>query len=155
VSVYTPGDCFLYHGSGLIDRIIQRGTRSWWNHCGLIVTADGGIIEALSTGVALNNLIAYPPTAYTVLSPPLDAEQRAHAVAYARGRIGDRYDRLTIAGLALNRLTGLRLTLAVAGEDVCSGLIGEAYERAGLDLGGDGAGLTPADLARLLHAPRP
>ena len=76
-SEYAPGDFILTHSSGLFGRLIRLGEslRYWgedakyarWNHAALIVSVEGDLIEALSTGVIRSPISRYTPTEYYLI----------------------------------------------------------------------------------------
>jgi uncharacterized protein YycO len=144
---YQPGDILLVHGTDLLSRLIGWGTRSHWCHVALIVSAAGDLIEALNTGVTRTTLAKYAGHEVLIVNTRLSAEDRARAVAYATARVGDPYGWLTIAGIVIGRLTGLRLILGLAHHEDCSWMVGEALAHAGVDFNADETMTTPADLA--------
>jgi hypothetical protein len=147
--VPKPGDILLVHSTDLQSRLIQIGTRSFWNHVAIAVSADA-LVEALGGGVAASPVAKYdgrPEGTTRWIDTGRTDDQRALAVAYARSRVGRRYNKAEIASIALGILTGWHFVFGVSGEDICSGLVGEAMERAGATFPKEGTDLTPADLA--------
>jgi hypothetical protein len=118
-----PGDFILTHGGEFFSRVIQfgQGLRfsgkdrpyTYWNHSALIVSADGGLIEALGPGVRRNTLAAYHSTQYTVVHIDASDEDRKEMVAFAEYWIGGQYDWATIVSITLSLLTGLERTTAI------------------------------------------
>src|SRR5205809_6885080 len=128
-----PGDFSLTHGGEFWSRVIHfgQGLRfmgkdrpyTYWNHSALIVSADGGLIEALGPGVRRNSLAAYKDTQYTVVHIDASAEDRAQMVAFAEHWVGARYDWATIVSITISLLTGLKLAFGFPAHPSSSGLL--------------------------------
>jgi len=84
----------------------------------------------------------------------VEDEMRHNAVAYAVSRLGAGYGYLTIATLSAWALFGGRVTVGIAGENVCSGLVASALTRMGELFDGDPVTQMPADLAEKYGARR-
>jgi uncharacterized protein YycO len=138
------GSIVLLHETDWQSRAIQIATRSHWNHVALFTA--GGIVEALSSGVVLSPFFKYQnhPGAQTVR---VDAPDWPLAEAYALSRVGRRYNRTEIASQFCAQMLRSRFYFGIEGEDICSGLVGEALERAGLSFPVDGERMTPGGLA--------
>lgn len=100
-----------------------------WTHSALIVSEDGDVCEALETGVARYNIDKYRGTDYMVVHPIGSPEQRALACAFAEAHVGDKYGRLDFAGLVVQCLFGLNLSIQMDGQFICSGLVSRATEK--------------------------
>jgi len=161
-TTYTPGDILLvndYSGSGdLLGNLIRAGERARygdtddarWTHSAMIVSADGDLVEAMAQGVAKGHVSEYASVQTLVVSPPVPADdpRRAYAVRFALAHVGDRYDVLDFAALALSLLTGLDWSLHSDQRFICSGLCAratECYTDHGYPLPSEA--MTPADLA--------
>ncbi len=156
----VEGDYILVRTEHLVSRLIRWGQRGYgkdaaqWNHVALYV-GDGMMVEALTNGVCLSPVDKYPASDVRHVSAqgddglPTDRE-RAHAVAFAKSCVGERYAYVTIACIALKVLTKGRLQFGVQATSICSGLVARSLERIGMDFNPyDPAELTPAYLAKL------
>lgn len=144
-----PGDILLVHSTSLQSRLIQQGTGSFWNHVCIAISAVV-LVEAVGSGVKASPIDSYaalPADCTRWIDTGRTDDQRALAVAYALSRVGRKYNRAEIASIALGIVSGWKFTFGVSSEDICSGLVGEALERAGVTFSKDGQNLTPADLA--------
>lgn len=73
----VPGDFILVHGHSFISGLIRLGealrihgadrTYAYWNHAALVVTGDGGLIEATGRGVQRANLADYSQSDYQLV----------------------------------------------------------------------------------------
>ena len=154
-----PGDFILTHGGEFFSRVIQfgQGLRymgrdnafTYWNHSALIVSADGGLIEALGPGVRRNTLAAYKDTQYTVVHIDASAEDRAEMVAFAEHWVGAQYDWATIVSITISLLTGAKLSFGFAGQLICSGLVARALERTTAIFDEEPSHVVPAGLAKM------
>lgn len=160
-----PGDFILSHGAEFFSRVIQIGQGltfmgedrkyTYWNHSALIVSDDGGLVEALGPGVRRNNLAAYDDTQYTIVHIEASDEDRGQIVAFAEHWVGARYDWARIVSITLSLLTGLTLTFGFAGQHICSGLVARALERANRIFDQDPSHVLPADLAKMFNVVPP
>lgn len=148
----APGDFLVSHDGDVIDRLIQFGTRSHWNHAALIIDADGTVIEALSTGLAESPASKYASRDTYHVAVALSEEDRREVVAFARSMLSRhaRYGWLQIAAIVLRLLTGGRLVLKIDGTFICSELVARALGQGGVIWTRDPALMSPADL--LVHA---
>ncbi len=140
------------------QRLRYRGRAAkytYWNHAALVVDRDGGIVEALGTGVARRSLHDYDPTQYTLVRITASEEDRAEAAAFACAVIGAEYGWVTIASIALSLVTGGKLAFAIDGQLICSGLVARALERTTLIFRHDPARIMPAELAELFDVQPP
>lgn len=125
-----------------------------WSHCAIVVDAEKGLVcEAVSSGVKINAIAdRFPDGDFAVLS----VGERLHP--HDRGQIMDflgavleskaKYGFWTFAGLALYCLTGSKLCIQKAGTSICSGLVCDAYTRAGVIWERPPYAMTPADIAK-------
>jgi uncharacterized protein YycO len=117
--------------------LIRIGTTSRWNHA-IVYVGDGRAVSADPTGVKLVNIADYKDIAWN-RHEQLTDEQREHIAKNALSFVGRPYDFFTIALLAL-RILGLKLNLPLftylAKKDgfICSELVAEAYDKAGVAL---------------------
>lgn len=96
------GQVFVARTSGLAGWIIRVGTRSAWNHCGVITSEGGDTVEAQPPKVTEGRLSRYKHTMTS--SFPLTDEQRAAIVKDALATVGLRYGWLDIIACALRAL---------------------------------------------------
>ena len=141
MTTYTPGDILLvndYAGSSdLLGNLIRAGERARygnsdharWTHAALITTTDGDIVEALAHGVCRSHVTDYNAYETLVISPRYAAaSKRDYAVRFATAQVGDRYDVIDFATIALSILTGFDLSLHTDKRYICSGLVSRATE---------------------------
>src|SRR5688572_26769740 len=154
-----PGDFILTHGGEFFSRVIQfgQGLRfmgddrpyTYWNHSALIVSADGGLIEALGPGIRRNTLAAYEGTQYTVVHIEASDEDRRQMTAFAEHWVGGQYDWAKIVSITLSLLTGAKVSFGFAGQQICSGLVARALERTSAIFDEEPSHVMPADLAKM------
>lgn len=133
----------------LAQRLAGYGDASRWNHIAIVEDAMV-LIEATPGGIKrtpVGYYLADGSKQTRVISLALSAEDRAQALAFARGQIGRRYGFLTIISVAL-RLLRVPWVFEAPGTYTCAGFVAEALERAGYELDGEWA--SPAGIARAL-----
>jgi uncharacterized protein YycO len=156
------GDIVLFHGPNFYSRLIRfgqalrfRGDRkrfAHWNHVAIVVGFEDDepvIVEAVSEvrkGKIWDNynLIDYE---IEFVSPLLNDSDRLQVIDYCNRQVGDEYDWVEIISLAVRCLFGGSLSIKFSESHICSGLVGEALERAGYDFGREASDLMPADIA--------
>lgn len=143
------GQQLRIHGA---DRVFVR-----WTHAALLVDADGGLIEAVGTGVRRWHLDDYAGDDYVVVRIETSDENRDEVVRFAEWALEShaRYSRLSTVSIGLSMLTGSKLTFFIDGQFVCSGLVASALERTGNIFGRSSVGISPADLAKYFHVEQP
>lgn len=154
---FSPGDFFLVCDwrEDILGKLIQAGSRvrygnvdlARWSHSGVIVGADGTIAEAEAPGIQLNNISKYRDADLYVVRPAVSDQQRRLAVAYARNQVGDPYDVIDFVALALQLLTGSKLSLHTDGRFICSGLVSRCTEKYIVGYPRASECMMPADLA--------
>ena len=152
---FDPGDFFLVHETRFVSKMIQLGQRrrftkeeAYWNHCGVIITEEGSIAEALvRTGVTVSNLLKYKDVDYFVVNIDANDTDRKQILEFTEWTIGKRYDMFTDVSLALWCLFGGKFDFSLESRFICSGLVAKATERAGYIYERDSARTMPADLA--------
>lgn len=141
--------------SGFVPWVIRRATHSQFDHA-FVILADGVIVEAEPGGVRLGHLWEYAGCRIAVNSgEDMTVAQRTTVADVARAMVGIPYGDLQIADDGLECLGWHWRWLAKrAGADhevVCSQLVAQAGQSAGLDWRGGAATVaevTPAMLAR-------
>jgi uncharacterized protein YycO len=156
------GDLVFFHGPNFFSRLIRfgqglrfRGDRrkyAYWNHVGVIVEIgeNGPVIVEAVKNVQRNILWEnYSELDYVVkiVSPDLNRIDRKEVVEYCERQVGDSYDWVEIVSIGINCIFGGSISIKFSTSHICSGLAGEALERAGFDFGRTAADLMPADLA--------
>jgi len=137
--MYEPriGDYGVVKTNGFFGLLIRIGTTSRWNHA-IVYVGDGRAVSADPIGVKLVNIADYKDIAWN-RHEQLTDEQREHIAKNALSFVGRPYDFFTIALLAL-RILGLKLNLPMftylSKKDgfICSELVAEAYDKAGVAL---------------------
>jgi hypothetical protein len=166
---FLPGDFLLSRAHGAKHDIIKwgQGLRlpaadkhyAGYTHAALVVSPDGGLIEADGEGVGTSSLRKYVADReiYQVVRVEASAEARERVVGFARQVLRRKapYARLAIASTTLWAFTGSRLLFFMDGSFTCSGLVAEALERMGAMFGMNAARVTPAQLAVFFGAPPP
>jgi uncharacterized protein YycO len=156
-----PGDYFLAQikgFGGFLIRVAQllTGDASRYTHAGVVLD-DGTVVQAEPGGatvVPLAEILDKPPVAYSRLE--LTDQERAAIVKAARSYAGVPYSFLDYLYLALTTLgvTWDWVTERVQndGHMICSQLVDQAYQDAGVHLFEDGrfpGDVTPGDLAHV------
>lgn len=130
-----PGDVFVVHGRHLLSRIIRIVLDSHWNHATLYL-GKGEFIEADHTGVHIKSINTYA-TKETEIYRHTRAtkKQRDELVAYARTKVGKRYDHFQIIQLFFYLIFGIRgnaRSIGSKNQYICSEVVAEAYAAVGL-----------------------
>lgn len=152
----TPavGDIVLFYHARGRDRIITLVTRSPFYHVALCCEPHT-VVEAVPKGVRRRDLRdADDAQPYAVIEGPAAARQAA--VEWALSQVGDGYDSVDLAVIALHRLFRVfRVNYVIGDRYTCGELVASAYERAGHKLfaGIDSEDVVPGDFARLLPEP--
>jgi uncharacterized protein YycO len=140
--------------NGFLARLIQLATFSKFNHC-FIYIGNGQIVEADLNGVRIAHAEKYPNIAWNKHEVLTDA-QREVIYRTALSLVGQPYNYIEIGNLLL-RILGLKiLSDGIVGKwangkgYICSELVTECYNKAGVDTGKIPALTTPADLANRL-----
>jgi uncharacterized protein YycO len=158
MSEYTPviGQFGVVKTNGVFGKLIRVGTLSRWNHA-FIYIGNGQIVEANPKGVEISDASKYPTIAWNKHQELSESERETIAKA-AVAAVGKEYSFLTIALLAL-RILGVRIfsnswviaRLAMKEGYICSELVAECYDKAGVVIANKRDYLTvPGDLAEVL-----
>lgn len=161
-----PGDFAVVRMGGHGGRAIRIG--QWLNGDGFadfehafVCVGNEELVEAQPGGAELRPLSVYTdgrPIRWSTGRIPLTDDQRRAIVAAARGYIGTPYSVADYFALAAHRFhlpVGLLIRAYVADSRhmICSQLVDQCYQDAGVQLFADGRWpgyVTPADLANLL-----
>lgn len=158
-----PGDFGVVH---------MNGRPGWWIHLGEIANGDGfadyehafvymggGDIVEAEPGGAKRTTIHYSHILWSTGIIPLDFAQRMLIVEAAKKYIGTPYSAADYFAIAARRLSlgplvpGLKSYVASSKHMICSQLVDQCYQDAGVHLFNDGRWpgyVTPAALAGLL-----
>ncbi|HEY0370555.1 MAG TPA: hypothetical protein VGD79_01040 [Thermoanaerobaculia bacterium] len=162
---YRPGDFVLVKSKTLQAKLIRLG--QWlrfrgddrryigWSHAAVIVDADGGLVEAVGSGVQKSHVDHYKDVDHAVvdISALVDAPDREEVVAFANWCLDERYGYLTIISITIAIITGSKLIFGIDGQNICSGLVARALERTRAIFQRASSHITPADLAKMFDVP--
>ena len=125
-----------------------------WSHTALVVSDDGALVEAESSGVALNSIERYRDDEYHLvrLGPEFSAASRELSVDYARAQVGQGFGYLAALSAAVFLVFGVPLRISRGKHQICSELVVHALQKGGLLLDADAQMVLPADLARIYRA---
>ncbi|MEU7229466.1 hypothetical protein [Streptomyces chrestomyceticus] len=158
-----PGDIGLTRINGDVGRLIRIG--QWLNGNGFgdyqhafLVLPGEMLIEAEPGGATIRSLSAYDGVDVLYVCPEGLTDARRDAIcAVCRGYEGVPYSFLDYLAIAVHRLRlpfpGLRRYVAATGHMICSQLVDQSYQNAGVRLFDDGRWsgyVTPMALYRLL-----
>lgn len=145
------GDVLLFiGGNDLIDECIRNEEHSQFTHAALAISSTE-YVEAWATGVRRNNIEG--KTNIVVFSPitPLTEDQAYELVGFCRGKIGEQYNFLQLAGFLYEKLLGTTHNpFGSPHETICSQVVIQAYrELFNIDLcpGIEDYSVRPSDLA--------
>jgi hypothetical protein len=161
ISDPRPGDIVLMRGTGWLGKSIRFFVRmrcrrngdpsfAYWSHAGIIVSAQGHLIEVVPAGVVINRLENYRGQEYHYVYLDLSTADRIRASQYAYSCLRQKYGRLSFILLALAVLTGDWFEVPDRGQQGCVALIARALQRAGMTFTRRPTDMTPADLAENL-----
>ncbi len=131
------GDVILVEGNKLISRVVMAVTHSTWSHCALYV-GDGKIIDPLpSTGTAVNDVEVIRRLNIRVCRPiglPDPLLQRV--CDFALSHVGRGYDHINVSNVLFSYFRKQQDPTEFLGDisasnEVCSGLIAEAFDQIG------------------------
>ena len=164
---FQPGDFILTRSNTFSGKLIRFGQRLrysgadtkyiGWNHAAVIETADGGLIEAVGTGVQRIHISHYAPTEYVLVRVDsfVYPEDREQIVGFAQWCLEEEYGFMTIISIGLNLVFGGKFTFGVDGQSICSGLVARALERGNAIFQTTPSHITPADLAKFFDVAAP
>lgn len=134
-------DLIFVRGTSWLDRIIERVTKSKYSHVS-VYAGNGQVIEAQvfrpvrSLGLYYANCDVYRVS--------LTDYQKQRMLAYLQAHIGEQYDYLEIFFLFIRYLFGFKFPYRETRRVICSTLVRDALEYAGLPMT-DGL-VSPEDL---------
>lgn len=120
-----------------------------WNHCFLIISTAGDLLEAQPNGITANTLAAYEGLDTAVLRPPYPPTpflgSSPASVVQMRAMQGQAYAFGSIMSDALSLLFGSTLRIGFVRHHTCSGAVAHALNLSGIDMGDDEEWNSPAD----------
>ena len=142
----------MSHGSGLVGELIRHATESWAGHA-FVYIGNGQIVEGMPPVARIASADEHPDAVWNTQEPLTD-EQRTKIIARAHALVGTPYDWPAYVGFALEVLKlGSEHELdPVFKQDpwrVCSALVADCYEYAGITIEGslkEPNLVSPADL---------
>jgi hypothetical protein len=150
VSLLKPGDIVLFHSHGLFARGIRFVTDSYHNHAAIItrVFIDGtvGIIESSGHGVRPYLLHEYEKSDIMVLRPKEYTEIKGIKAMQMAHRLGkEKYDWCQISKFLFRYTLGRNYKRNA--KLICSELVAEAWDAAGIHLFDENKAPTPSSIA--------
>jgi hypothetical protein len=131
------GDVILVEGNKLISRVVMAVTHSTWSHSALYV-GEGRVIDPLpSTGTMLNTIDAFESLNIRVCRPMgLRETELQRVCSFAMSHLGRRYDHINVSNVLRSYFGKKRDASEFLGDisasnEVCSGLIAEAFDQVG------------------------
>lgn len=160
----NQGDIILTgrKSQGVVSLAIKFGQRlrfgfkspyTVWSHCAIVVDPEQFLVaEALHSGVKVNDMRKrYPKGDFAVIHAGQHVNERdmQQIMSFVQAVINSKtgYGVTTFIGLAIYCLTGSKLCIQSAGTAICSGLVCDAYTRAGIIWERPPYAMTPADIA--------
>lgn len=122
---------------------------SYWNHCALIVSKDGDMVEALHNGLVRGHISKYRNYEYYLVRVGVTDDDAKEIVAFADYMVehGAKYSVSILFSEFFTLLFGWRFVFGRVGTFICSGFVATALERAGQIFSKPSDYITPADLA--------
>jgi len=154
---FNPGDFILVSTNGVLAKFIRFGQFiryhgkmkpfSTWNHAAMIVDEEGTIIEAAGRGVRYAHIDEYKDVEYYLVNTKLNSQSRTQAVAACKSFIKDKYGWFTIASIAIELITGIKLQFSLNNSMICSAVVGQSLWAGGVIFDRNPYQMMPADLA--------
>lgn len=160
---YEPGSIFLAHSDSFLGALIRTGewlrehvwqvlhhsrrrAGAWeWNHAGVIVSAEGGTIEALGAGVVRSDMHVHDDA--VVCLPPVGVDP-TKVVAFAERQLGRPYGWIEVVLMGVDCVLGTGFRLRASHRSwICSELAAAALEAGGFALSRPVDLTMPFDLA--------
>jgi uncharacterized protein YycO len=145
-----PGNFIVSSSDSFFDKMTHIVTLSRWNHAGLVVAADGTIIELETTGIQKSNISEYSKKDYYVVDVDMSKEDQKQVVSYAEYMLKKhpKYGYMTIISIIFKILTHSRLVIKLDGTLICSEFVAKALAEGGVIWDKDTSLITPVDLYR-------
>lgn len=148
-SSLEPCDFIVTHGSTFLNKLIQMGTLSRWNHAALITNKDGTILELTAKGIKKRNLFThYHKKEYFIVRVNMSIEDKHEVLKYASYQFAqyEKYGILTIVSMIFKILFKSHIELKVEGTQICSEFVAAALEHGGVIWSKDTERIYPSDL---------
>lgn len=131
------GDVILVRSNSVVGWFIRKITRSWCNHVAVEVE-DGNVVEALPSGVKMSPLSKYDDIerfSFRAYRLRVDESLRTKFADAAKRSVGKRYDFKQLGSIFLHKIFKFwRPDLSTSGLAICSEVVYEAAEQAGISL---------------------
>lgn len=124
------GDIILFHGKGVLARIIQNCDSAYWNHVGVVIEVNGAlfIVDSNASGVQADRLSwrikKYKGGDFAIIQPDIPKEVLNYHMTQLLKRADDkwiRYDFVNGAKELANRKFGWKLKIVPTDDrDICS-----------------------------------
>lgn len=152
-TVWRPGVFFTW--------MIQVCTRSRWNHAAIALGPDREMgvpmmVEAVTSEGVRKSAIASREAGDEMRSAAVDyqGDDREQAIDWALRRVGRKYGFVNAFMCGLRHLFPGAVVFKVGDQYICSELVAEALQVAGIDFGKDASHVAPGDVAEKLGLPR-
>lgn len=154
---FNPGDFILVSTTGILAKFIRFGQFvryhgamkpfAYWNHAAMIVDEQGTIVEAVGRGVRYSHIDEYKDVEYYLVNTKLNKQSREQAVAACKSFVKDKYGWFTIASIATELLTGIKLQFSLNNSMICSAVVAQSLWAGGFIFNRNPYQMMPADLA--------
>ena len=156
--LWEPGDVLLFHNPrfNLMTWAIHVSTKSRWNHAALYL-GNGKYVEATASGVKVSSFEDRGHDqiiATRIVGMYDDEDDKNDVLAWAAGRVGTRYGYFNAFFCGLRHIFPGALQLKMGDSVICSELVAESLERAGMDFLKDSALVSPGDVAEVMGVGR-
>lgn len=141
-----------YASQSKLGRLIKWVTRSDYTHVAIVI--NGALYEALGTGIVrLEGEPAAIRATQAAASCELFAtpEDRAQAQRWIEARVANRYNYAGFIAAGIGTVTRWKIVIALDGRYICSGLVAQTIEIAGIWIEGETRLQTPESLAKQLR----
>lgn len=136
------GQVVIISTSGFIGRLVQRVSKSAWNHCGLMIN-ELQFVSAEPGGAVLRYLSEYQHDIVAISQFDMTDEQREQITMWAFDHLGTDYDYLGFVAIAITKILGplapkwLLRYIATRDRLICSYLVDLALQAGGIHLFND------------------
>jgi len=151
------GDFILTHGTAFYSRAIEREQRrrypknpelTHWTHAALVVSDDGGLLQALGNGIVTGHVSDYSDyRTFSVDAVASTKSDRDRVLRFAWSQAGLKYDWVDIASIEMALVTRIKVTFETEGHYICSGFVARCLERTDAIFPRTAQHMMPADLA--------
>lgn len=132
-----PGDVILVHGNHVVSKIIRIITQSYWNHAVMYI-GKNQVIQSDKGGVVLTLLAEFTKKDIAIYRhKKANAEKIKKVLQRVMKKKGSGYDISGLIQLGLLLFAGMRgniRQIGVKNQYICSELVADAYQYAGIPL---------------------